>query len=326
VKWTLLRGAVVATLVVIAIPVSCGRVPPHRAPSVTSGSSAPNGAATNSATSNSATSGRTGPSPSANGATGFGAAVGTRRPDHVVVAVFENRSYDEVAGNGSAPYLNAVMKRAAVLTNARGVAHPSQPNYLALFSGSTQGVTDNHCPIDLKGRPNLGRQLLDAGLSFTGYSEDLPEAGYLGCSHARYAAKHNPWVDFDNVPASANQPYSAFPTDFAKLPTVSFVVPNLCNGMHDCATAVGDKWARAHLDPYLRWADRHNSLLVVTFDENDGSPHNQILTFFTGAGVKPGSYPEPVDHYRVLRTLEALYGLAPIGEAARTAPLTDIWR
>jgi acid phosphatase len=244
----------------------------------------------------------------------------------VVVAVFENKRYDKVAGNGSAPYLNGLMKRAAVFTDARGVAHPSQPNYLALFSGSTQGVTDDHCPIDVKGRPNLGRQLLDAGLSFTGYSEDLPKAGYLGCSHAKYAAKHNPWVDFDNVPASANQPYSAFPADFAKLPTVSFVVPNLCNDMHDCGTATGDKWARSHLDAYLRWADQHNSLLVVTFDENDGSPRNQILTFFAGAGIKPGVYPEPVDHYRVLRTLQAFYGLAPIGAAARTAPISDVWR
>jgi acid phosphatase len=249
-----------------------------------------------------------------------------RRPDHVVVAVFENKSYEQVAGNKSAPYLNALMKRAAVFTNSHGVAHPSQPNYLALFSGSTQGITDNHCPIDLEGRLNLGRQLFDSGLSFTGYSEDLPKAGFLGCSHARYAAKHNPWIDFDNVPASANQPYSAFPTDFAKLPTVSFVVPNLCNGMHDCGTPAGDNWARAHLDGYLRWADQHNSLLIVTFDENDGSPRNQILTLFGGAGVKPGIYTESIDHYRVLRTIEALYGLPPIGQAARTAPITDVWR
>jgi acid phosphatase len=249
----------------------------------------------------------------------------------VVIAVFENTSYTTVAGNRDAPYLNEVMKRAAVFANAHGVTHPSQPNYIALFSGSTQGVTDDHCPVDFTGKPNLGRQLLDAGLSFTGYSEDLPSPGYLGCSSARYAAKHNPWVDFDNVPARANQPYSAFPTgasptDFGKLPTVSFVIPNLCNDMHDCGTAAGDRWAKSHLDPYLRWAEEHNSILVVTFDENDNSPRNQILTLFAGAGVKAGVYDESVDHYRVLRTLEAFYGLAPIGEAARTAPITDVWR
>jgi acid phosphatase len=299
VKRSLLRAAVVVVLAALAIPASCGRVPVHRVPDAQTSPTA---------------------SPS-----GTSAASGVPRPDHVVIAVFENKSYSQVAGNGGAPYLNAVMKRAAVFTNSRGVAHPSQPNYLALFSGSTQGVTDDHCPVDLKGRPNLARQLFDAGLSFAGYSEDLPHAGFLGCSHAKYAAKHNPWVDFNNVPASANQPYSAFPTDFATLPTVSFVIPNLCNDMHDCGIAAGDKWARTHLDTYLRWADEHNSLLLVTFDENDGSRRNQILTFVAGAGVKPGIYSEPVDHYRVLRTIEAFYRLAPLGEAARTTPVTGIW-
>jgi acid phosphatase len=295
----LLRAAVVTVLAALAIPVSCGRVPAHRPPTASPGVVVP--------------------SPPYRGG-------GIRRPDHVVVAVFENKSYGQVAGDRNAPYLNALMKRAAVFTESHGVAHPSQPNYIALFSGSTHGVTDDHCPVDLDGKPNLGRQLLDAGLSFTGYSEDLPRAGFLGCSHGKYAAKHNPWADFSNVPASANQPYSAFPADFAKLPTLSFVVPNLCNDMHDCGTATGDAWARTHLDGYLQWAEKNNSLLIVTFDENDGSPRNQILTLVAGAGVKPGTYPEPVDHYRVLRTLEAFYGLAPIGKAAGTSPITSIWR
>jgi acid phosphatase len=248
------------------------------------------------------------------------------RPDHVVVAIFENKSYDTLAGNPHAPYLNSLMNRAALFTNAHGVAHPSQPNYLALFSGSTQGVTDDHCPVRLTGKPNLGRQLLDTAHTFAGYSEDLPQAGYAGCTTARYAAKHNPWVDFDDVPTGANLPYDAFPADYAKLPTLSFVVPNLCDDMHDCGAAAGDAWAKANLAPYLAWATQHDSLLVVTFDENDGNAGNQILTLFAGSHVKPGRYPEPVDHYRVLCTLEALYGLPPIGEAAHTRPITDTWQ
>jgi acid phosphatase len=96
--------------------------------------------------------------------------------------------------------------------------------------------------------------------------------------------------------------------------------------MHDCGTARGDAWAAQHLDRYLRWADTHNSLLVVTFDENDGSAGNQILTLFAGAGVRPGRYGERVDHYRVLRTIEAFYGLPPIGAAAATTEISDIWR
>jgi len=248
---------------------------------------------------------------------------GAGRPDHVVVAVFENKSYGQIAGNPSAPYLNSLIARAATFTDAHGVAHPSQPNYLALFSGSTQGVTDDHCPVRLHDTPNLARQLLDAGLSFIGYSEGLPGPGYTGCGGDGYAAKHNPWADFDTVPAGANQPYTAWPADPDRLPTVAFVVPNLCDDMHDCPVSTGDTWARTHLDPYLRWADAHNSLLVVTFDENDNSPGNQIVTLIAGARVRPGVRPGRIDHYTVLRTIEDLYGLRPVGHAATSQGLTD---
>jgi hypothetical protein len=243
----------------------------------------------------------------------------------VLIAVFENKSYAQIAGDKNAPYLNKVMAQSAVFTNARAVTHPSQPNYVALFAGSRYGVRSDRCPTRLGDRPNLGRQLLDAGLTFAGYSEDLPRAGYTGCSSGRYAAKHNPWVDFSNVPSSANLPYRDFPTDYSRLPAVSFVIPNLCSDMHDCSVAVGDRWARDHLDGYLRWAATHNSLLVVTFDENDGDRGNRILTLFAGAGVKPGRYGEAVDHYRVLATIEHLYGLPRLNQAAKTAPITDVW-
>ena len=253
------------------------------------------------------------------------APTGVGRPDHVVVAIFENKDYAQIAGSAQAPYLNALMARGAVLTNSRGIAHPSQPNYLALFSGSTQGITDNRCFAPLANRPNLGRQLLDAGLTFRGYAEDLPTAGYRGCTSGGYAAKHNPWVHFANLPAAVNQPFRAFPTDYATLPTVAFVVPNLCNAMHDCSVSTGDGWARAHLDPYLRWAVTHNSLLVVTFDENDGRAGNRILTVVAGARVTPGHIDEPADHYRILRTIENLYQLPALGEAAARSPLAGLW-
>ncbi|WP_433202316.1 alkaline phosphatase family protein [Dactylosporangium sp. CS-047395] len=251
------------------------------------------------------------PSPAASGV----------RPGHVVVAVFENKSYVQLAGNPDAPYFNELMARAAVFTDAHGVAHPSQPNYLALFSGSTQGVTDDQCPVRAGAAANLAQQLQAAGLTFGGYSEGLPSPGYRGCSSGRYAAKHNPWADFDTVPGAANQPYSAWPADPARLPTVAFVIPDLCNDMHDCGVATGDAWARAHLDPYARWAAGHDSWLIVTFDEDDGSAGNRILTLVTGAGITPGPRSGRVDHYAVLRTIGDRYGLPPLGRAAGASPL-----
>lgn len=247
------------------------------------------------------------------------------RPEHIVVVVFENKAAGQIDGNPAAPYFNSLMANSAVLTESRAITHPSQPNYLALFSGSTQNITDNSCPLNLGDRPNLGRQLVDAGFSFTGYSEGLPAVGYTGCSAGRYAAKHSPWVHFGNLPATVNQPATAFPSDFSKLPTVGFLIPDLCSDMHDCSVATGDSWLHDHLDSYVRWARESNSLLVVTFDEDDNSADNRILTFISGAGVRPGRYPQPIDHYSILSTVEELYGLPRLGSAATAPPIADIW-
>jgi acid phosphatase len=242
----------------------------------------------------------------------------------VLVVVFENHAFGSVLGAPEAPYLTALAASGTTLTDAHGVRHPSQPNYLALFSGSTQGVTGDKCPKSFSG-PNLASQLLAAGATFTGYSEDLPAVGATVCSAGDYARKHNPWVDFPALPAAVNQPLSALPTDFAKLPTVSFVIPNLCSDMHDCPVATGDAWAKAHLAGYVSWARTHDSLLVVTFDEDDNSASNHIPTFLVGPMVQAGTSAQRTDHYRMLRTIEAMYGLEPLGSAAGTTPLTGIW-
>jgi hypothetical protein len=249
------------------------------------------------------------------------AAAALPRPDHVVVVVMENHSYNQVIG---APYISGLAGQGASFTSSYAIGHPSQPNYLALFSGSDQGVGDDNCGYSFNA-PNLGSELISAGLTFTGFSEDMPSAGYTGCDTGNYAHRHNPWVQFTNVPASSNLTFSSFPSNYAALPTVSFVIPNLCNDMHDCDVATGDDWLRAHIDAYAQWAKSHNSLLVLTWDEDDDSSGNQIATIFVGAGVKPGNYGERIDHYSVLRTIEDMYGLGHAGNSASAAPVTDIW-
>ena len=246
------------------------------------------------------------------------------QPDHVVVAIFENKDVDAVDGSRSAPFFNSLADKGAAFTDAHGETHPSQGNYLALFSGSTQGVEDDSCPQSFSGG-NLATQLLAAGKTFAGYSEGMPRAGFTGCESGDYARKHNPWVNFPAVPASVNQPFSALPKDYATLPTVSFVVPDLCNDMHDCSVGTGDSWARSNLGPYLDWATSHNSLLIVTFDEDEGSSENHIATMVAGAGVRAGTSSQRIDHYSLLRTIEDMYGLPPLGKAASAKPLTGIW-
>lgn len=245
------------------------------------------------------------------------------RPAHVLIIVLENHAEQQVMSQPNAPYLRALANTGARFTNSHAVAHPSQPNYIALFSGSTHGVTGDQCPQDLGARPNLAQQLHQAGHSFTGYSENLPGPGYTGCAAGGgYARKHNPWVDFSNVPAASNRPYTNFPTQLSTLPTVSFIIPNLCHDMHDCDVATGDRWARDHLRSYVTWAHTHNSLLIVTFDEDEGTTSNHIPTFLVGPMVKPTTIAQPIDHYNVLRTIEDMYGLDPLGHARQASALT----
>jgi hypothetical protein len=247
------------------------------------------------------------------------------RPDHVVVVVMENHSYSEIIGGSSAPYIKSLASRGANFTQSFAVTHPSEPNYLALFSGSTQGVTDDSCPHTFSAA-NLGSRLIAAGDTFIGYSESMPSDGYTGCTSGRYARKHNPWVNFTNVPVTSNLRFSRFPTAYGSLPTVSFVVPNLCNDMHDCSIGTGDTWLKNNIDGYVQWAKTHNSLLVLTFDEDDHSQNNQIPTVFVGQHVKPGSYAEHINHYNALRTIEDAYGLACTAAACTASPITDVWQ
>jgi len=245
------------------------------------------------------------------------------RPDHIVVVILENEHRSSVITH--APYLKRLAAKGANLTHSYGVTHPSQPNYLALFSGSTHGVRSNACPKQFRKANNLGHQLRQSGLSFIGYSESLPKTGFRGCASGRYLRKHNPWVNFATLPADVNRPFTAFPRDYSKLPTVSFVSPNMCHGMHDCSVRTGDRWMKKHIDRYARWAPRHNSLLIVTFDENAGGKVKPIFTIIVGAKVRPGVYAERLNHYKLLRTIEESYGLPPLGHAKGVRPLSTIW-
>ena len=294
--------------------------------------------------------------------------------DHIVIVVEENKDFEEIfGGKFDAPYINELAKEGASIGHMFGEEHPSQGNYFWLFSGSNQNVgfsdvvpsVANHPGYPFKAS-NLGEQLIKKGRSFKGYAESLPDIGSPvdfdppNCTgdSCIYGRKHVPWISFANVPngttidTSSNLPFADFPSDYSKLPTVAFVVPNLNHDMHNHQAAesipAGDAWLRQHLDRYYQWAKTHNSLLIVTFDENDDkdqyhgltnpsvsprsayppvdkySQHlldlqNRIVTIFAGAHIRPGLKPDAyaegrgITHVNILRTIEAMYGLPKSG-------------
>ena len=259
-------------------------------------------------------------------------------PDHIVILILENHSYSSIIGAAAAPHINALANDAssALFTQSFGIEHPSQPNYLDLYSGSNQGITNDNVPANNPFTTlNLGRSLLNAGRTFITYSEDLPAVGYNGATSGNYARKHNPAANWmgtgtNQIPTSTNQPFTAFPSsaNYAALPTVCYVVPNLNNDMHNgtgaAAITTGDNWFFNNLNNYVQWAKTHNSLLILTFDEDDASQANQITTIITGQKVLAGQYANHIDHYSILRTIEDMYALPYAGNAS--APVNYCWK
>jgi len=247
-------------------------------------------------------------------------------PDHVIIVMEENHSYSEIIGNAQAPYINSLAQAGALFTNSFAISHPSQPNYLDLFSGSDQGITDDSCPNTFKGVANEESELIAKKLTFRGYAEGLPKKGSEVCTQGEYARKHVPWTNFPNDPGKYSLPFSSFPSDYAKLPKVAWVIPDLLDDMHDGTIAEGDTWLESNLAGYVNWAANNNSLLIITWDEDDGSEGNQVATIFVGPMVKTGQYSEKINHYNVLRTIEAMYHLKPLGNSASVKPITDVWQ
>ena len=247
-------------------------------------------------------------------------------PDHIVLVSLENEDFSTIVGNtADAPFLNQLISEGMLFTNYDGLTHPSQANYIALFSGSTQGVTNNGAiPQFPASVPTLASALAAKGLTFGGYAETTSNP------------EREPWTHFANSAADARN-MSAFPqtaAGFANLPTVSFISPNDADNMTPTSdngggVPAGDAWVQANLAAYAAWAQANNSLLIITFDENNTNPAvtypDQIATIVVGAGVPAGvTNGSQADTYSLLNTIQSLYGLTPVGVSAG-APALDFY-
>jgi phosphatidylinositol-3-phosphatase len=248
--------------------------------------------------------------------------------DHVVVIVFENKEEQQVIGSPSAPTFTALARNYVRFTNYRGLTHPSLPNYIALVSGGTQGIHSD-CTTCVVSARNLADTLEGAEKTWKTYAESLPRPGFTGATAGRYAKKHVPFLYFRDIVASPARrrnvvPLTQLRTDLSAgtLPDFSLIVPNMCNSMHDCSVHTGDRWLARTIPPLLRLP---NTVVFVTFDEGYG--RNHVPTLAAGTAVRPGArVTVRTGHYSLLRTIEDIWGLPPLGHSAGAKPFKSIWR
>jgi hypothetical protein len=248
--------------------------------------------------------------------------------EHIIVVIMENHSYDQTR---VLPYTATLIGQYSSFSDSYGLTHPSQPNYIALFCGSTLGVNSDGCPPAFSpyGYENLGHACEQAGLTWKAYSENLPSPGSTICSTADflYTRKHDPWVSFANLNHANEVPYTQLATDIAAnaLPNLAFVVPNNCHNTHDCTVDVGDTWLANNL-PAMIDAVGPYGLVILTWDEDEFTPVNHILTVFAGPLVK-SNYVSPthLTHYTVLRTICEALRLQWIAAAADEVSPDDVW-
>ena len=254
---------------------------------------------------------------------------------HVVVVVLENKSQQDVLGNPAAPYFNSLARRSAVLSRYGGVTHPSLPNYLALVSGSTQGITSDCTSCTVSAR-NLADTVEASHRTWKAYAEDLPRPGFTGATDGPYAKRHEPFLYFRDILRKAARlrrvvPLTQLARDLAarRLPAFALVTPNVCHDMHDCSVATGDAWLRRFLTPLLRRSALRQGVVFVVTDEpsSDVPGTDPVPALATGPLVRPGSrYTARSSHYGLLRTIEDAWGLRRLGQSRTAQPITGIWK
>jgi hypothetical protein len=238
----------------------------------------------------------------------------------------ENHSYGQIAGAASAPYLNRFAHRGTLFTNMNAVSHPSLPNYLALVSGSTQGLDGSDCSPGPSCQSS-GESIFSQ-TAWRAYAESMP--GPCDQKNAGdYAPRHNPAVYFTAVAAQCAQndlPFARLLPDLRSgdLAPYTFVTPNLCSDEHDCQVSDGDGWL-------ARWVPRiigspayrtGTTALFITYDEDDRNEANRVYTVVVAPSVPPGTIAAgDFTHYSLLRTQEELLGLPPLGQAASAASM-----
>jgi hypothetical protein len=237
------------------------------------------------------------------------------RYKHVVWIVMENKGYSDVIGSSAAPYINTMAQQCGVATNFYAESSPSLPNYVAMTSGSTQGISDDDDPSSH--RLPMASIFSQLGSNWRALEESMPSRCRLSDS-GLYAVRHNPAAYYTKIRrqcARRDVPLT-YPLNLSA--KFTFVTPNICDDMHSCPTAPegatrtqirnGDTWLSKFLPHVLESAQyRSGSMAVfVTWDEDGG----HIPTLVIAPSVPPGTTSSAgFTHYSLLRTTEQMLGI-----------------
>ena len=257
---------------------------------------------------------------------------------HVLVILMENHSAGQIIASPKTPYITRVARACGWASRFHSITHPSLPNYLALASGSTAGITTD-CTACRSTGPSIFEQLETGGRSWRAYQESMPSP-CLRADHGRYVMRHNPPVYFTRLRATcpASDVPMGTPASGALrhalrqniLPAFSFLTPDACHDMHDCPKSAGDAWLKSWLPLVLANTAYQNGEVVVflTFDEGRGGfvgeschlhptdPSCHVATIVISPYVTPGTVSRTeFTHYSLLRTTENLLGLPLLGHA-----------
>ena len=253
---------------------------------------------------------------------------------HVYVIVFENTEYSSIVGSVSAPYINSLIGTYGLATNFTAQGHPSEPNYIAMTSGGTQGVADDGVYNLAVG--NLFDQVAASGRTWRAYQQGYPGNCFTGASSSSvadgvglpgsYVRKHDPAISYSSIsgsPAACANIANLAGFDPAAA-SLEFITPNLINDMHDGTIADGDNFLKAFLPQIIGSPAFSNSVVFVTFDEGTtnvgGGGH--IATLAITPNMTPGfAAGGAYTHYSMLRTIEQAWDLPFLGNAASATPM-----
>jgi phospholipase C len=231
----------------------------------------------------------------------------------------ENKSPSQAL---SGQYTASLAERYALLTNYRGITHPSLPNYLALTSGSTWGITDGgYHPLPSRG---IGDQPTAAGISWRAYMEGL--SGDCVMDQGNYVVRHNPFAYYGGWCPANVVSFDRLQSDLtANTPQFVWISPDMCHDTHDCPVQSGDAWLASTVPQILSsTAWKQNGVLFIVWDEADDLQSNEVAALVIAPVMKAHSSAVPYDHYSLLATVEDLLGVSRLGNAARAQAINDV--